>query len=340
MGTIGNTFVTFRDLASGLKGDKTFDHDIVDLAVEVNEILDDIPVVEANDGSSNRTTIRTGIAGATWAAFYQGIQASKGSKQQIVNVAGSLASKLEIDKRLFDRDPNKAAFLADEVKGHMEGMGNEVADALFYGNLKTEARKFNGLAYFYNTIGSTGSDDKVASHYVFDGKKAANPSSAAYRSIWLLNWGNSTMRCFYPQGSKGGISKGTFDTVDVTDSSGGTYQAYRQYFYWDIGLDVRDFRYGGRIANIESDVMLASTGQPSYLELVDQLEGRVKGGGGTRRVFYMPKGVWESLKILYGRATRGNAIAYADVEQRKTPTLFGVPVRLCDALNTNETVVS
>ena len=340
MGTKGNTFITLRDLASGLKGDKTFDNEIVELAVEVNPILDDIPFVEANDGSSNKTTIRTGLPTATWRAFYEGTQASKGSKQQVVNSSGALSTKLEIDKELFDRDPNKSAVLRDEVMAHMEAMGQEVADALFYGNLKTEARKFNGFGNFYGTIGSTGSDNKVSSHYVFDGKKASNPSAAAYRSIWLVGWGNMSMRGFYPQGTRGGIRKGEFKTVDVTNSDGGTYEAYRQYLYWDLGLDIRDYRYGGRIANIESDAMLTASGQPAYLELIDQLNGRVMDGGDTRKAWYMPKLVWEHLCTLYGRQTRSNAIKYEDVMQRKTPTLLGYPVRLCEALNTNETVVS
>lgn len=341
MATIGNTFITYRDLASGLKGDKSFDHEIVDLAVEVNQVLDDIPLVEANDGSSNRTTIRTGLPTANWSAFYEGTQASKGEKQQIVNSSGHLSSKLEIDKELFDRDPNKSAYLADEIAQHLEAMGQELCDALFYGNLKSDARKFNGFGNFFGVYGSDGVDTRVASHYVFNGARASNPSADAYRSIWLVNWGNMSMRGFYPQGTKGGIRRGEFKTVEVTnpDDATKTYEAYRQYFHWDFGLDVRDFRFGGRICNIESDQMLALSGQPDYVELVDRLEGRVMSGGNSKRVWYMPKSAWENIKILFARKVRSNAVTFENVEQRKTPMLFGCPVRLCEALETNETAV-
>jgi len=81
MPAFGNTVITLRDLSSGLKCDKTFDHEVVDLVVQQNDILDEIPFVEANDGTSDRTTIRTGLPNATWTAFYEGAQPSKGQNK-------------------------------------------------------------------------------------------------------------------------------------------------------------------------------------------------------------------------------------------------------------------
>lgn len=341
MGVIGANFITMRDLASGLKVDGKLDHEIVELLAQSNPILDDIPFVEANAGPNNKTTIRTGLPSATWRKAYQGIQASKGSKQQVINTSGQVSTKLEVDKLLYDADPNKTAFLSDEITAHMQALGNDAAEVLFYGSIKADAAKINGFGTFYGTLGSTGTDPKVASHYVFNGAKASEPSGSARRSIWLMNWGNQTMRGFYPQGTSGGIKRSEFKTVDVVDEdNGGTFEALRQYFYWDFGLDVRDFRFGGRIANVELDKMLEATGQPAYLELMDQLETRVMTASNTRRTWYMSKQVFERLRVLFGRATRSNAIEYKQVDQRKTHTLFDCPVRMCDALDTNEAVVS
>lgn len=340
MGVIGANFITMRDLASGLKADGKLDHEIVELLAQNNEILDDIPWVQANSGPNNKTTMRVGLPAAIWRKAYQGVPASKSEKQQVVNASGQISTKLEIDKKLYDADPNKTAFLADEISSHMETMGNEVADAFFYGNLKDNAAKINGLNTFYDTVGSAGMDSKLPSHYVFNGAKAANPSGANRRSIWLINWGNRTMRGFYPQGSNAGISRSEFKTSDVTTTDGGTYEALRQYFYWDVGLDVMDFRAGGRIANIELDAMLLASGQPNYLELIDQLEARVKNPGNTKRVWYMSSLVFQNLRTLFGRATRGNAIEYKQVDQRMARTLFGYPVRTCDVLDTDEDAVA
>lgn len=341
MATLGNV-LTYRDLLSGLKGDKTFDHEIVDIMVQQNDILDDMIITEANDGSSNKTTIRTGLPTPAWVAFYEGVQASKGSKQQIRNTAGHLKSKLEIDADLWDAAPDKAALLRDEIEAHSSAMMNEMADALFYGKIVNEPKKFNGLVTFFGTLGGTSStDDTVATHYVFDAKSASQASTAALRSIWLLGWSNRTIRCFYPKGSQGGMKKGEFKKVDVTnaDDTTKTYEAYRQYLSWQLGLDVRDYRYGGRLANLQSDEMFDTSGVPDYVELLKRMLARVRDDG-VKQVWYMDKITWEAVQTWLDRKTMSNAYNYATVEARKTKTLFGLPVRICDALNTNETEVT
>lgn len=342
MATLGNV-LTYRDLLSGLKGDKTFDHEIVDIMVQQNDILDDLIITEANDGSSNKTTIRTGLPTPTWVAFYEGVQASKGSKQQIRNTAGHLKSKLEIDADLWDAAPDKAALLRDEIEAHSSAMMNEMADALFYGKIVNEPKKFNGFVNFFGTLGGTAStDDTVSKHYVFDAKSTTQLSTAALRSIWLLGWSNRTIRCFYPKGSQGGMKKGEFKKVDVSQSNTAldtTYEAYRQYLSWQLGLDVRDYRYGGRLANLQSDEMFDTSGVPDYVELLKRMIARVRDDG-VKQVWYMDKITWEAVQVWLDRKTMRNAYSYAQVESRKTKTLFGNPVRICDALNSNEDEVT
>lgn len=342
MATRGAYFITYRDLMSGRKGDKSFDQEIVELLAEENPILDDIPIVEANDGTSNKTTIRTGLPTASWTQFYEGVQASKGSKQQIRNTAGHLQSKLEIDAELYDLAPDKGAVIMDEVAAHSEAMMNEMADCLFYGRIATEPKKFNGMINFYGEYGADGStDDTVASHYVWNAKSASQTSTAALRSIFLLGWGQKAMRCFFPKGSaSGGLKKGEFKKVDVTnaDDTSKTYEAYRQYLHWYLGLDVRDYRYGTRICNIQADEMFDTSGVPDYIEILRRAVARVRSNG-VRQVFYMEKLVWEAVQVWLARKTMGNAVTFGDVQARVPPTLFGIPVRTCDALNSNETAV-
>jgi hypothetical protein len=340
MGVKGNTVLTYRDLMSGLKGDKTFDHDIVELMVEQNPMLDDIVISEANDGTSNKTTIRTGLPSTTWTQFYQGVQASKGSKQQIRNTAGSLKTKIEIDADLFNQAPDKSALLLDEVSAHSDAMMNDMADCLIYGKIASEPKKFNGLINFYDTLGGvTSTDDKESKHYVFSAKSATQASTSALRSIWLVGWGQKSIRGFYPRGSKGGLSKGEFKKVDVTDTEGGTYEAMRQYLTWQMGLDVRDYRYAGRLANLQSDEMFDTTGVPEYVELLRRLMSRVHSNG-VRQVWYMDKLTWEAVGVWLARKTMSNAIQFRDIQERPSETLFGIPVRICDALNSNETEVT
>lgn len=334
----GKTFVTYRELMAGLKGDKTFDHEIVEIMLQVNAILDDMYIVEANDGTSNITTIRTGMPEAYWTAFYEGVAASHGTKKQVRNTAGHLMSKLEIDARLYDQAPDRSALLHDEITSHCGTMGNEMADCLFYGNIGNEPKKFNGFGNFYSQIGGTAStDDRVSSHYVFNAKSATKPSTAMLRSIWLIGWGSQSMRCFYPRGSKGGIDKGEWKKVEATnpDDASKTYEAYRQYLNWQLGLDVRDYRFGGRIANIQADHMFDDSGMPEYIEMIRRMLTRVKDNG-VKQVLYMDKLTLEAIGVWLARKTMANAMTFSQLQERMTPHLFGIPVRTCDALNTNE----
>lgn len=344
MATKGNTVLTYRDLVAGRKGDGSFDSDIVELMVDQNPILDDIVITEANDGSSNKTTIRTGLPSVAWTGFYEGVQASHGSKKQVRNTSGRIKTKIEVDKDLWDQAPDKNALLLDEVSSHSEAMMSEMADCLFYGNVDSEPRKFNGLVNFYGQLQAASStDDRVARHYVFDGMSPTQASEAALRSIWLVGWGQKSLRCFYPQRSQGGLRKGEWKPVDVEDgiTTGATLEVYRQYMTWELGLDVRDYRYGGRIANVQADEMFDTTGVPNYIELLQQLVTRVHDSG-VRQAFYMDKIVLEAMQVWFSRKTMGNAITYENVQQRlgKVPHIFGIPVRYCDALNTNETKVT
>lgn len=345
----GDQFLTYRDLMSGLKGDKTFDHDIVELMLRENPMLEHMIIKEANDGTSNKTTIRTGLPSATWSAFYEGVQASKGSKQQIRNTAGLLKSKIEIDALMYDQAPNKSALLYDEVAQHSEAMMNEMADALIYGNIKDNPRKFNGFMTFLPEYGNyvdgngnwkMATDPDDTAYYVINGAKYTSPSGSARRSILLVGWGTKAVSCFYPQGAKGGLQKGEFKKVDVDDPvKGGTYEAYRQYFTWQLGLDVRDFRYVGRIANIELDHMLDASGQPDYIELLRHLRARVKSGG-VRQCLYMDKLVLEGLETLLARKTQGNAMTFIQLQEHNVPALYGIPVFTTDTMRVNEAAVT
>jgi hypothetical protein len=336
----GNTGITYRDLYKRLKGDGTWDSDIVELLIQENPILDDMVIVEANDGSSDKTSIRTGIPSATWVAYYEGVQASKGSSKQVRDTSGMIETKVEMDERLYNDSPNAKEAWMDEVSVHAEAMNNGQADAMFYGRIATEPRKFNGLINFYNAYApATSVDDKLSSHFVFNAKSASQASTALLRSIWLIGWSPKSIRCFYPKGSRGGMTRTEKIKVEMTDAAGGTFPGLRQYLRWHLGLTVRDFRYGGRLANIQLDEMLDTSSVPDYVELIRKMNARVKDIG-VNQAYYMDRTTWENVETLMHRKTMGNAVSVKELQERTTMTLFGRPVRICDALASNETEVA
>lgn len=343
MATVGNSVLTLADIMQGRRGDGSFDHEIVELFCQENPMLDDITIIQANDGTANRTTIRSGIPEPTWINYYSGVKPTKGAKTQVKDVAGRMRAMLEIDADLYNDTPDKDQFLQDELFTLTEGMAQAMAECLIFGKIANDPRAFNGLYNFYGVAGADNNqyDSKDAAHYVFSGKNAAQ-GGETFRSISLIGWSPSTITGFYPQGHKSaGIQRGALRKVDTQDANGGIYQVMRQEITWDMGLSVKDYRYGGRIANIDSSTMLTNTAGVDYVELIHRLVSRVKNSARVKRAFYMSPDLWEKIQVLFYRKTQGNAIQYADIQQRaNTPVLLGIPVRLSDALEVDEQFVA
>lgn len=343
MATIGNNVLTLADIMQGRKGDGSFDHEIVELFCQENPMLDDITIIQANDGTANRTTIRSGIPEPTWINYYSGVKPAKGAKTQVKDVAGRMRAMLEIDADLYEDTPDKDQFLQDELFALTEGMTQAMAECLIFGKIANDPRAFNGLYNFYAEAGAdmTKYDSKDAAHYVFSGTNTVK-GGETFRSITMVGWSPSTITGFYPQGHKSaGIQRGALRKVDAQDANGGIYQVMRQELTWEMGLSVKDFRYGGRIANVDTSTMLSSSNQTDFVELIHRMVSRVKNSARVKRAMYMSPDLWEKIQVLFYRKTQGNAIAYTDVMQRlNTPTLLGIPVRITDALEVDEQFVA
>jgi len=335
---IGNKGLTLRDFAAGEKADGSFDHDIIDMVTEDNNILDDITFIEADDGSTLRSTIRNGIPHGTWTTYYKGIAPNKSGKTQVRDVCGRIATRIAVDRNLYNDSPHAAETLLDEAQTHIDGLREDVIDCLFYGNINKEARKFNGLYNFYDAYGAEATPSSSFAHYVVNGATTTPSTSNMLRSIWLVGWGRKSITGFYPKDAKQvGLVRGALEDSFDFDAAGNKYPTKEQEISWTLGLAVRDFRYGGRIANVERSIMGEYATPGKYVELIEDLIARVKRGG-VNQAFYMEPNVWRHLRKLFGRITRSNAITYEQVTQEKAPTLYGIPVRLCDALDTDEEV--
>ena len=358
----GNRVLTYVDFVKGLDPKGKFLDRCINLAVRANEMLDDITVVEGNNGSALETTFRTEVPKPVWTQYYGGIPSNKGSKAKLKVACGQMGTKITIAKRLYDKALSKGkayadALLGDEIDAAQEGMKLEMGNALIYGLLSDNPLGFNGLFKHYDRYGLAGTDDRNSAHYVINcfgvhGGEATAPTEGGSNdlgSIALVGWSPNSITCFHPENHpSGGIEVSEKKEVQVSDPDMGadaTYEAFIQYMYWELGLAVRDFRCGGRLCNIQRDMMLSGSTKDArflvaegYAEQIDRLSQRVHEKG--RQAWYMDKTMWENVKTLYSRLTRENAITFAHVEQRKEKRLFGIPVRIQDCMKVHEAPVS
>jgi hypothetical protein len=303
---------------------------LVELLQQKNEILEDMVFVEGNLPTGHRTSVRTGLPAPTWRKLYGFVQPGKSTSVQVTDNCGMLEAYAEVDKALADLNGNTAAFRMSEDSAHIEGMNQEFAETLVYGNEGTEPEAFTGFAPRFkngqNIINAAGDSDRT--------------------SIWLVVWGPNTVHGIYPKGSKAGLThtdKGvvTVESLGNGVASSGRMEAYRSHYRWDGGLSVRDWRYVVRIANIDQVALTkdAATGSDLIDHMTDALE-RVQDLTSGRPAFYMNRTVRSFLRRQITNKTLNSTITMDTVAGKKVLSFDGVPVRRVDKLVSGEGTVS
>lgn len=332
MSALATTHPTLLDLAKRTDPDGRIS-DIVEILNQTNEILSDMVWVEGNLTTGHRTTIRTGLPTPTWRKLYGGVQPTKSTSAQITDNCGMLEAYAEVDKALADLNGNTAEFRLSEDRPHIEGMNEEIADTIFYGNEGTEPEAFTGLAPRFNDMSANNAEN------IIDG--GSNDTDNA--SIWLCVWGPNTGHGIVPKGSTAGLQmedKGQV-TIENVDGNGGRMEAYRTHYRWDAGLTIRDWRYFVRIANIErSDITADASTGPNLPNLMFEAYERIPNVSMGRAVWYMDRGILTKLRQQSAAAVKQSTLTVDQVGGVMVTSFNGIPIRRVDRLASDEALVS
>lgn len=331
MAVLATTHPTLMDVAKRLDANGDIDK-LVEILNMQNEILEDMTFLEANEYTGHRSSIRTGLPAPTWRKLYGGVQPSKSTSVQVTDSMGMMEAYAEIDKALADLNGNTAAFRMSEDLAFIEGMNQEMAQTLFYGDESTAPEEFTGLAPRYNSLSAANGENIVNGGGV----------GADNASIWLVVWGPSTAHGIYPKGSRAGLQindKGQV-TIENIDGLGGRMEGYRTHYRWDNGIVVRDWRYVVRIANIDvSDLTKTGATGADLIDLMTQALEIPPSLRIGRPVFYAPRKIRSFLRRQITNKVVNSTLAMDEVAGKKVVTFDGVPVRTVDALLTTEAVV-
>ncbi|MGF6764059.1 hypothetical protein P3T24_004390 [Paraburkholderia sp. GAS33] len=348
MALLGGTALTYADWAKRIDDDGKV-ATIINLLSQTNEILDDMLVVEGNLPTGHKTTVRTGLPSATWRLLNYGVVKTKSTTAQVTDNCGMLECFSEIDKALADLNGNTAEFRLSEDMAFLEGMNQQMAGTLFYGNVQTNPERFMGLSPRYNT--STTASAQTAVNVINAGGAASTNTS-----IWIVTWGPNTCHGIFPKGQISGLQHYDLgDLVPLTDANGNLYRGYRTHFKWDMGLTVRDWRYIVRIADI--DVTLLSGGSAANLinalirgvhrlptapvrvsteQKSDAPDGSMMQMG--RLAIYCNRTIRTYLDIQAVNKT--NVLLRLEEWEGKAITTFrGIPVRTCDQILSTESTI-
>ena len=247
---------------------------------------------------------------------------------------GMLETYAEVDKALADLNDNSAAWRLSEDRAFIEGLNQNLASTLFYGDSSVDSEKFTGLVPRYNTLDKGKAQN--TSHIV-----DAGGSGSDNASIWLCVWGPNTLHTIYPKGSSAGLQSRDLGEHTLVDASGGRYQGYRTHYKWDIGLTLRDWRYVVRIANIDvaSLTKNASTGA-DLIDLMTEALELVPNIGMGRPAFYMPRKLRSVLRRQITNKVAASTLTMEEIAGKKVVAFDGVPCRRTDALLLTEARVA
>ncbi len=326
--------------------------DVVNLLSQSNEILDDMLWKEGNLATGHKTTVRTGLPAGAWRLLNYGVPRSKSTTAQIQDTCGMLEAYSFIDKDLARLEGDDASFRLSEDMAFLEGMNQQMAQTLFYGNASVNPERFTGLAPRYSTVNPANGANNAVN--VLDGGGTGSTNT----SIWLCCWGPTTGFGIFPKGSVAGLQ-----TMDVTtnapvmDANGNQFQAYQTHFKWDCGLTIRDWRYFVRIANIDTTLLTGANAAnlislliaavhkvPTMPRSAGPVQDATMARGGMplnfgRPAIYMNRTLLTAMDLQALNKT--NVLLKMDEWDGKPVTTFrGIPLRCCDQLlNTEARVV-
>jgi hypothetical protein len=348
MALIGSTALTLADWAARYEDDKLAS--VVELLSQNNEILDDMLWVEGNLPTGNVTTVRTGLPQATWRQLNYGVQPGKSTTAKITESCGMLETYAEIDKALAELNGNTAQFRLSESMAFVEGMTQQMASAVIYSNQASTPQQITGFSPRFNTVSTS---TALSASNVID----AGGTGSTNTSIWVVVWGPNTAFGMFPKGSRAGLLHEDLGRWTKTLADGSMLEVYRDWFKWDAGITVRDWRYIVRICNI--DVTLLNGGSAAniltlLIRALNRLpttpravasssggtsDGRGINGANGRAVIYCNRTVRSALEVQV--VNKSNALlAITEYDGIPVTTFRGIPIKTVDAiLNTEARVV-
>jgi len=346
-------YMSLLDVTRRLDPDGTV-AEIAELLSQCNEVFKDMLWRESNLPTGHKSTVRTGLPSGTWRAAYGGVPYTRSTSAQVTDAIGYLAAYSQVDKKVAEINGQVAQLRMSEDNAHLEGLSQQMATTIFYGNQATNPNQFTGFSPRYNTTTAATAANAV-------NVLSAGGTGSSNTSLWLVGWGDMTCFGIFPKASKAGlIFEDRGDVVPGYDASGNPFPAYTSYFEWNAGLVTMDWRYISRLCNIDTTVAgtngLFSASPPDLFYYMSKMvvrlptmTKRVSGitetdapdepAPGIAPAFYCNRTVRESLDI---QAIRDKNVLLKPTEYAGQPVVEfrGVPIRVNDTLVNTESLVA
>lgn len=211
---------------------------VIETFVTMNEFMLDAPMVEANEGTTHSSLVRTALPHGEHRGYNEGVGSKASQTKNIKDVISNIEIYSTVDKQLIDEAAHPKEILMTEQVAFMEGMATDFADDIFYGDHEKDPHYTNGFA--------------TRRKFLEKGKCIdAGGTGSELTSIYLVKWGWQGAKLIYPRGSKScGVQYRDLGEQTVKLENGKEFQAYRSHYRVSGGLACGDDKAIIRIANI------------------------------------------------------------------------------------------
>jgi hypothetical protein len=302
---------------------------VAELLSRSDTIIQDGVFVEANGEHFHRTTYRTGLPSGTWRPFNRGIQPTKSETSQVTDVMGMLDNMSFIDTKLLSLQRDPIGFRASEDAAFIQAFGQDMAAQAFYGVNQTAVPEegFLGIHKRFDSAGA--SNARNIRQTLNDGADST--------SIYFITWSEQTCHFIYPQGSSAGLEVDDLGVELVNDDQAtpGQYRAARTYFSWSLGMCVRDWRYCGRVAEIETTSTLSAGDWEILMSDIIQVSTAIEDRQYGPPMMYMNRGL--KAQFDYNAQAKGNVnLTMGEWAGQPTMMFQDMPIRVNDAIANDE----
>ena len=303
-----------------------------------NEVLNDIPYSVFNEGSYHKEFIRSYVPTPTRRMINEGTQAQPTKIVERTFVEDKFESLSQIDEDAAIRGRGIKFNRFQFAQGHVAGMANEHGRTVFYGTPASETQKADGLATIYKSLtGETKSQ-------IVDASAGAGIDDLNYTSIYVVNWGDNFFGGF-PQGTKAGIEhidrSGSEKAIKIQgkDRNGvdGQYYGFEETFKLRHSLIPKDYRFGGRVANIRVPDLKTGNAADLIDLLIDVQECLREQSGAVAYVHPVIHSILR--KQARNEVKGGGGLTYENYYGKKVVMFGDMPIRRCESISLNEGLV-
>lgn len=337
MATLSTQLPTLFDIAKREQDGKIAM--IVEMLMQENSMIEDMPFMEGNTATGHEATIRTGLPDVFYRLKNMGTPNSKSTTAQVIENAAELVGRSQVDVKIASRNGNTNAYRLSESKPFVMAMGQQQQETLIYGTAADQAA-YVGLAARYSDLSAINAENILS----------AGGSQSDNASIWLVGWGSESVFGVYPKGSKAGLEHRDLGEDDVEDDNGDLFRAFKDMYTWENGLVVKDWRYIVRIPNVDISDLLAKTGTqaPTAATNITKLMSRsiahLPAIRSVTAVFYVNRTVASHLMEM-AMDVNSSFVGFKDARNQFGDTIhqltfMNIPVKIVDRLLNTEAVVS